>query len=143
MRTTIRDQLYANLITASSFSAANVFKSRYVGDNVDSDSLPIATIAFSNESRDAVSMGPTRTFQSTDDWVIRIMALPSTGDNIDETLDNLVDEVEAAMTDRTLGGNVQDCRVVAVGYAHNSEGDYNYGEVVINFQVDYIRTKAD
>jgi len=143
MRTIIRDQLYTLLLTATSFGPSNVFKGRYMGDHVSSDSLPIAIIEFMAENREVVSMGPTRTFQSVDEWNIRVLAKPAEGDTIDETLDDLTNEIEVALTDRNLSGNVQDCRVVNVLYGHNSEGDDNYGEVVLSLQIEYTTTKAD
>lgn len=143
MRTTIRDQLYTLLITASSLGPTNVFKGRYVGDHVSADSLPIVMIEFMVENREPVSIGATRTFQSIDDWNLRILAKPSGSDTIDEVLDDLVNEVEVSLSDRTLSGNVQDCHVANVMYSHDSEGDDNYGEAVITLQIHYTRTKED
>jgi hypothetical protein len=134
MNTTIRNYLYDRLLTTSTFTAANTFKGRYIGENVNESDLPIAMILFLQEDRERISMGPSHTFEHEAQWQIRVLA---TGQVIDTALDGYQDEIEAALDDRTMDGAVMDSYIISVAYSHNSEGEADFGELAITLAVTY------
>lgn len=135
-RQQIRDAAAA-LLTGLTTTGARVYKSRvHVLNNAD---LPALIITTDNEQSEFGAVGSPVVLNRRLRLTVRAVAKASA--NLDNTLDSIVKEVEAAVyvsvVANTLGGLVKSMELSSIEVDMAAEGELPVGQASMNFEVNY------
>lgn len=101
--------------------------------------LPVIAVYVLDEDSDAQSTAPRELFRSLK---VRIECLVAPGPNVDDSIDDLAEEVEAAMNaDQYFGGACVDSELKSTAIESIEDGDREIGFVALDYLVTY-RTDA-
>jgi hypothetical protein len=134
---TIRSELFDLVTSTSSFTSSNTDSAKFAGDSIASGSLPFCVISFLSSDFEYETIGSPRSVRITCNWAISIYAGNQT------QLDTLTEQVMAAITDRTLSGNVQELKVVNLEYQFSSEADAEYGRGTLTLMSEHVTELGD
>ncbi len=141
LRKRIRDAAVAALAGAGGWGA-NVFQTRRVP--VGPEHLPCVLIYTIDETSGLDTMGSGRQLRRS--LSLAVQAMIQDNDTLDDSLDGLAAEAEAAlMADPTFGGLALDCELGRTQIdirAGGSGAEAKTGSVVLTFAVSYV-TRAD
>ena len=135
VREQLRDRVIT-LVTSLVTTGANVFRTRYYP--MEAAKLPGLCVYTVDERSDleTMGMGTTSTLVRSLDLIIEGYAQSLS--DIDETLDDIALEVEAAIgADSTLNDLCRDCHLVSTGIRILGEGDKPIGVIRLSFQINY------
>ena len=135
--TTIRDDIYNLILTATSFSSSNTEKGRYAGQNIPKADLPKAVLYFEGAEPEYMSVGATRTIEFLSNWRVDIFTTS------EATADSLVQEVVDSLNDRTLGGDTHDLQLAGLNYEFTTEADADYVKASLQLITNHKTTKGD
>lgn len=132
-----REQIKDAVITAVTGLATtgtNVFKSR-VYSNGDKH-LPGLMVYFEEEESEPGSTGATRSLDRILNLVVEGQV--KSGEDVDEIMDDIAEEVEAAMdADRYLGGLALESYLAATQFGFSGEGRRRAGSIKLVFKIFY------
>lgn len=128
-RQQIREQA-VTLLTGLATTGARVFASRVYP--IQRAELPGLLVYAKNEPSQRASMGGSLMRDLT--LVVEAVAR---GADLDDTLDTICKEVEAAMTAR-LNGLAKDCYLAATDISYDGQGEQPHGVARMEFAVVYV-----
>lgn len=139
-RQQIRERV-ATIVGSLTTTGSRVHQSRVY--NVQESELPCLLIyTVSEEVEGPQTIGQARR-------IVRVLELMIEGkaqatSTLDDTLDNIAAEVEAAIgADQSLGINVLDTLLASVEIDYTAEGDKPIGSISMRYAVTYITTESD
>ena len=141
VRQQIREAV-AVLLTGLTTSGARVFQSRLYA--LSQAELPGLVITTNEEQVEFGSLGfPPLLNRRLN---LQVRALAQANNNLDETLDNMIKEVESALSNsivaNTLNGLVKSTGLSSIYIDMSAESEQPIGQAVMNFTVDY-KTQAN
>lgn len=137
MRKVIRDAVVAAL-TGLTSTGSNVHATRT--QPLEAGHLPALCVYTLDENSELHNMGPGRSLLR--DLSLVVEAVAQANGEIDDTLDQIALEVEAAMNaDTTFGGKTYDCFLASTRIAVRGAGEKDTGSAVMTFMLRY-RTLA-
>jgi hypothetical protein len=141
LRRQIREAAATALFGAGDWGV-NVFTTRRTP--VAAEHLPCALVYTTDETSERDTLGSDR--QLRRELVLAIQAMIQDNDTLDDSLDGLAADVEAAMmADPTFGGLALDCALTRTQIdirAGGANAEMKTGSVVLTFAVSYL-TRAD
>jgi hypothetical protein len=133
VRQQIREAL-ATVVTSLATTGARVYQSRVV--QLEPNELPALLIATNSESIDVLDFVSNPSLERT--LTINVTAVAKAVSNLDDTLDQIIKEVEVAVsTSNTLGGLVKDVVLTGIEIEMNADAEMPTGQAVLTFNANY------
>lgn len=133
VRQQIREALAA-VVTSLATTGARVYQSRVV--QLEANELPALLIATNSESIDVLDFVSNPSLERT--LTINVTAVAKAVSNLDDTLDQIIKEVEVAVsTSNTLGGLVKDVVLTGIEIEMNADAEMPTGQAVLTFNANY------
>ena len=133
VRQQIREAL-ATVVTSLATTGARVYQSRVV--QLEANELPALLIATNSENIDVLDFVSNPSLERT--LTINVTAVAKAVSNLDDTLDQIIKEVEVAVsTSNTLGGLVKDVVLTGIEIEMNADAEMPTGQAVLTFNANY------
>jgi hypothetical protein len=133
VRQQIREAL-ATVVTSLATTGARVYQSRVV--QLEPNELPALLIATNSESIDVLDFVSNPSLERT--LTINVTAVAKAVSNLDDTLDQIIKEVEVAVsTSNTLGGLIKDVVLTGIEIEMNADAEMPTGQAVLTFNANY------
>lgn len=138
-RATIKTAVKSALVTAATAAGSNVEIERT--DPWPEGDLPAINIRVQGEEIEYTTSVPARTRLHTMQLVIEATGRETAANTCDEVLDALLDEIDAGLTDHTLGGVCRDLMLGDLEVEINTAGQRVMGTYRQNLSVIYTSTE--
>ena len=138
-RQTIKTALYDALVAAGTAAGSNIDLER--ADPWPEGSLPAITIVPRGEAVEYTTQVPARTRLHQFQLQLVLDARETSTNRCDQVLDALLDEIDAALTDHTLGGTCRDLHLGDLEYAFTDAGQYVSGSATQTLTITYTTTE--
>lgn len=132
-RQAIREAI-ATALTGLSTTGSNVFQSRL--HPIEVSKLPCLLVNTDNEDLETITMHPTPLLDRQITIAVRCIAKVS--QNLDDVLDTMMAEVEAAIGGQTLGDVVKTLELKSISIQMEAETDKPVGIATMNFLTSYM-----
>lgn len=137
-RQRIREQIVTD-VTSLTTTGANAFDSRVAP--VEQSKLPCLLVYATDEESEPDEMTRPRGLERV--VTIEVVGLARVLDGIEDTLDTIAKEVEAALGNSTLSGLVKDLWLARTRVAFEGEADREHGSVVMEWRAEYRTVEND